>query len=61
VQPHADEPPRDDEILDAPERRERGLQAVGVDAGNEEVRVLRLEPEELVADGAADEIGIEPE
>src|SRR5262249_37434342 len=61
VEPHADEPPRDDEILDLPVRLERAFQAVGVDARHEEVRVLRLEPEQLVADRAAYEVRIEPE
>jgi hypothetical protein len=40
---------------------QRLLQPVGVDAGNEEVRVLGLEPEQLVADRTADEIRVEPE
>jgi hypothetical protein len=61
VQPHADEPSRDDEILDAPVRRETPLQLAGVDAGNEEVRVLRVEAEQLVADGAADDVRVELE
>jgi hypothetical protein len=61
VQPHADEPSRDDEILDATVRREPTLQLVGVDAGDEEVRILRVEAEQLVADGAADDVGVELE
>ena len=61
VEPDADEPVRDHEVLDAPVRRERRAQPLGVDAGYEEVRVLRLEPEQLVAHGAADEVGIQPE
>jgi hypothetical protein len=40
MQPHPDEPPRDDEVVDAPVRREQPLQLVGVDCGDEEVRVL---------------------
>jgi hypothetical protein len=59
VQAHADEPARDDQILDAAVRRERPLQPVGVDARDQEVRVLRLEAEQLVADSAADEVGVE--
>ena len=61
MEPDADEPVGDDEILDAPVRRERGPQPLGVDAGHEEVGVLRVEPEQLVAHGAADEVGVEPE
>jgi hypothetical protein len=61
IEPNADEPPSDDEIVDLPVGLERALEPVGVDAGNEEVRVLRLEPEQLVADRAADEIRVEPE
>ena len=34
---------------------------VVVDAEDEEVGVLRVEPEQLVADGAADEVRVEPE
>jgi hypothetical protein len=59
VQTHTDEPTGDDEILDAAVRLERPLQPVGVDARDEEVRVLRLEAEQLVADRSADEIRVE--
>jgi hypothetical protein len=59
VQAHADEPAGDDEILDAAVRLERPLQPVGVDAPDKEVRVLRLEAEQLVADRSADEIRVE--
>ncbi len=59
METHADEAVGDDEVLDAAVRLERALQAVGVDARDEEVGVLRLEPEQLVADGAADEIRVE--
>jgi hypothetical protein len=61
VQAHADEPSRDDEVLDAAMRREPALQLLGVDTGDEEVRILRLDPEQLVADGAADDVGVELE
>jgi len=61
MQPHADEPARDDELLDAAVQLERALQPVGVDSRNEEVRVLRIESEQLVANGTADEVGIESE
>jgi hypothetical protein len=40
-------------------RLERPLQPVGVETRDEKVRVLRLEAEQLVADGAADEIRVE--
>ena len=61
IQPRADEAAGDDQVLDLAVRRERSLQPVRVDARNEEVRVLRLEAEQLVADGAADEIRVEAE
>ena len=38
-----------------------GAQPLVVDARDDEVRILRLEAEQLVADGAADEICIEAE
>jgi hypothetical protein len=59
VQAHTDEPARDDQVLDAAVRLECPLQPVGVDARDEEVRILRLETEQLVADGSADEIRVE--
>ena len=55
------EPVGDDEVLDAPVRGERRPQPFGVDPGHEEIRVLRVEAEQLVAHGAADEVGVEPE
>jgi hypothetical protein len=61
VEPHTDEASRDDEIFDATVRREPPLQLLRVDTGDEEVRVLRLEAEELVADGAADDVRVELE
>ncbi len=60
-EPNADEATRYDEILDAAVRSEGRPQLLGVDAGDEEVGVPRLEPEQLVADGAADEIGVQSE
>ena len=61
MQAYSDEPVRHDEILDAPVRLQPRPQRVGVDARDEKVGVLRLEAEELVADGAADEIRVQPE
>jgi hypothetical protein len=62
MEPDTDEPSGDDEVLDSAVRLERALQPLCVDAGDEEVGVLRvLHPEQLVADGAADEVGVEPE
>ena len=61
MQADADEPSRDDEILHAAVLRELCPQPLRVDAGDEKVRVLRLVAEQLVADGAADEVGIEAE
>ena len=40
---------------------ERCAQPFDVDAGHEEVGVLRRVPEQLVADRAADHVGGEPE
>src|SRR5439155_1673950 len=60
-QADADEPVGDDEVLDAAVRFEHRSEAVGIDAGDEEVRVLRVLSEQLVADRAADEVRIEPE
>jgi hypothetical protein len=42
-------------------RLQRPLEPGGVDAGDEKVRVPGLEPEQLVADGAAYEIRVELE
>jgi hypothetical protein len=52
--------PGDHEVIDAPVWLERLAQALRVDRGHEEVRIFRVEPEKLVADGAADEVGVEP-
>ena len=60
-EPEPDRAARDDELIDPAVRRERRAQLLGVEAGDEEVRVLRVDPEQLVADGAADEVGVEPE
>src|SRR5207302_1276160 len=57
----SDQPVRDDEIVNAAVRLEHRSEAVGVDARNEEVRVLGVLAEQLVADGAADEVRVEPE
>ena len=61
VEAEADGPSGDDEIVDAPVRRERVAKLIGVEPGDEEVGVLRRAAEQLVADGAADEVRIEPE
>ena len=60
-EPQPDEPPRDDEILDPAVRLESPPELLGVDARHEEVGVLRLAAEQLVAHRAADEVGVEPE
>jgi hypothetical protein len=59
VEAHADEPSRDDQVFDAAVWLESPLQAAGVDTRDEEVRILRLETEQLVADGSADEVRVE--
>src|SRR5580765_7711516 len=60
-EPQADALPGDLEVVDAAVRLEQRTKLFVIDAEDEEVRVLRVEPEQLVADGAADEIGVEPE
>src|SRR5207253_7598177 len=61
VEANAHGPPRNDELLGPSVRLERGAQPLDVDAGNEEVSVLRLVPEQLVAHGAADDVRVQPE
>ena len=51
----------DDEILDASVRCECRAKPIGVETGNEKVGVLRIEPEQFIADSATDEIGVEPQ
>ena len=60
-QPHADALVGDDEILDLAVRLERGPQLVVADPRDDEVELRRGPPEQLVADGAADDVGVEPE
>ncbi len=59
AQPHA--LPGDLEVLDAPVRLELGAELLVIHAENEEVGVLRLEAEQLVADGASDDVRVEAE
>ena len=59
IQAGTDEAAGDAQVLDAAVRGEFGLQSFGVDARDEEVRVLRVEAEQLVADRSADEIRVE--
>ena len=61
VEPHADRPAGDDELLDAAVRLERARRPSMSTPGNEEVGVLRVEPEQLVAHRAADDVRVEPE
>src|SRR5579884_1631341 len=60
-EPDADDAVRDDERLDLAVRSQPPQELVLVETGNEEVRVLRRAPEQLVSDGAADEVGVEVE
>ena len=60
-QPHADALVGDDEILDLAVRLERLPQLGVTHARDDEVELRRRPPEQLVADGAADEVGVEPE
>ncbi len=52
---------RNDENLHPAVRRERLPQLLGVDAEHEEVGVLRVQAEQLVANRAADEVRVEPQ
>jgi hypothetical protein len=51
----------DDQILDSAVRLERGAQLGMADPGDDEVELLRGDPEHLVAHGAADDVGVEAE
>jgi hypothetical protein len=61
VEAYADEPVGDHEVLDATMGGERGAQTLGVETGHQKVGVLGVEPEQLVANGAPDEVGVETE
>ena len=61
VEAHADRPSGDRQLLCAPVRGERPSETVDVDAGHQEVGVLRLEAEQPVADGAADDVCVQVE
>ena len=61
VEAHADELAVHLHVLDPAVRLERRPQPGLVDARDEEVLVGVLDPEELVANGAADDVGVEPE
>ena len=61
VEAHPDELAVHLHVVDAAVRLERGPQARLVEAGNEEVLVRVLDAEQLVPDGAADDVGVEPE
>ena len=60
-EPHADELSVHLHVLDPSVRRERRPQPFLIDPGNEEVLVRVLDPEQLVAHGAADDVRVEPE
>ena len=59
IETRADSAARDLEVLHPAVWLERGAEAVVVDAGDDEVRVFRLEPKLLVPYGAADEVRVE--
>ena len=61
AEPDADALVGDDEVLDPPVRLERSPQLGVPDAGHDEVGSRGGLAEQLVADGAADEVGVEPE
>ena len=61
VEAHADELPVHLHVLDPAVRLEQRPQPGLVDAGNDEVLVRVRQPEQLVADGAADDVGVEAE
>ena len=59
IETRADSAARDLEVLHPAVWFERGAEAVVVDAGDDEVRVFRLEPKLLVPYGPADEVRVE--
>ena len=59
VEPHPDLPAGDLELLDAAVWLEQAPQALDVDPGHDKVGVLRVEPKQLVAHSAPDEVGID--
>jgi len=61
IEAHADRPPGDRQLIGAPMRREQLAQTVDVDARHEEIRILRLETEQLVTHGAADDVRVQLE
>ncbi len=58
-EPDAHQPVGDHEIFHAAVWSQCRAELVGVDAQHEEVRILRVEPEQLVAHGAADQVGVQ--
>jgi len=60
-EPHADRPPGDDELLDPAVGRERLSKLGAVESGHQKIRVLGGAPEELIANDAAHEVGVEAE
>ena len=61
MQPHADRPSRDDELLDSAVRCERVPQLGAVEPGDDEVGVACLTAEKLVPHDTPDEVDVEPE
>jgi hypothetical protein len=59
IETRSDTTARDLEVLHPAVWFERGAEAVVVDAGDDEVRVFRLEPKLLVPYGPADEVRVE--
>ncbi len=60
IEPHADGPAGDDQLLGATVRLERRAQAFDVHTGDEEIGVLRLVAEQLVAHCTADDVRVQP-
>ena len=61
VVPHTDRAPGDDELLGPAVREQRRAQPGDVDARDEEVRVLRVDAQQLVANRPADDVRAEVE
>ena len=61
IEPYADELAVNLHVLDPAVRREERLEPGLIHARHEEVLVGMREPEQLVADGAADDVGVDPE
>ena len=59
--PDADGPAGDGQLFRAAERCESAFEALDVDTRDEKVGVLCVDAAQRIPDGAADDVGVEPE